>query len=331
MESILPDSTKPQPAALPAMDGQPQPSVTRVVAGNLFALFCCLVLGALAVFGIISMILGHILMFAAALVGTLVIFTDLIPDRPAKHKAIGAVILWVVLLAGDYGIVMYKRSHVESPAIASLPKQIEDPPPAREAPVAVAPTAANVTAPLVALTDPPTAPNGIAAGATHKPVKPKTPKPTGNWEFDKNTMVSGCGVISADPTKLNGKFEDNRILSGGSVVQDKNAPQCDPAIQKLVSEHAKEFAEQLQRQQAAAAPPTVIGQDLAPGTLIESSNGGGTANEVNLHVTQVPPNTSVIGQRIVNDGTQPPVVIRSNGSTTGPTNKVVVTVGGPAN
>jgi len=95
--------------------GTSQNSATRVIAGGLFALFCALVIAALAVFGVINMLLGHLLMFLAAVVGTLIICTEIIPSRPPRHKVISTLILCLLLGVGDAAIVKSKYSGVEVP------------------------------------------------------------------------------------------------------------------------------------------------------------------------------------------------------------------------
>jgi hypothetical protein len=83
-------------------------SYKRVVAGGLFALFAALMFVALAVFGVISMTLGHIFIALAALVGAAIIWLEVIPSNPTNHKIIGILILWLALWGADFSIVRYK-------------------------------------------------------------------------------------------------------------------------------------------------------------------------------------------------------------------------------
>jgi hypothetical protein len=85
-------------------------STKRIVAGGLFALFVAFLVAALTVFGVISTNLGHIFMVAAALVGALIISTEIIPSKPPRHKIIFTIILWVAVGVADYAIVKYKKA-----------------------------------------------------------------------------------------------------------------------------------------------------------------------------------------------------------------------------
>src|ERR1700733_7108974 len=117
------------------MEEDQQSSTKRVVAGGLFALFCALVIAALAVFGIISMTLGHIFMVAACLVGGLLIWTEVIPSKPVKHKVAWTLLLWLLMGGVDFWIVKHKEAEeitAKQPLIA-----------------AAAPTPAPATAPPV--------------------------------------------------------------------------------------------------------------------------------------------------------------------------------------
>src|ERR1039458_7308539 len=84
-------------------------SAKRVVAGALFALFVAFIVAALAVFGVISMALGHIFMVCAFAVGVLIIWTELIPAKPARHKIAFTVALLSVMLAADFAIIKLKQ------------------------------------------------------------------------------------------------------------------------------------------------------------------------------------------------------------------------------
>jgi hypothetical protein len=91
-----------------------QPLLTHVVAGNLFSTFCCLVIGALQFFGIINLILGYVLLFLAGVVGTVLIYTDLIPTGESKHKVAGTCVLWIILIIIGTVVGSYKNHN--SPA-----------------------------------------------------------------------------------------------------------------------------------------------------------------------------------------------------------------------
>lgn len=84
-------------------------SAKRIVAGGLVALFVALIVAALAVSGVINMTLGHVLMALAFVVGVLIIWTELIPAKPAHHKVAWTVALFVGMMAGDRGIVRLKE------------------------------------------------------------------------------------------------------------------------------------------------------------------------------------------------------------------------------
>jgi len=90
---------------------QPKMSkVSRVVAGGLVALFFALIIGALTVFGVINMTLGHIFVFLAWIVGSLLIVTEIISGKPTRHKALWVVALAAILYFGDQGI-MHLKAH----------------------------------------------------------------------------------------------------------------------------------------------------------------------------------------------------------------------------
>jgi len=94
--------------------------VSRVVSGGLGALFCALIFGALTVFGVINMTLGHVLMSCAWIVGSLLIVTEVIPGKRSRHKVISVCGLAIVLFFGDRAIVVYVKSH-ERPEAGQVP------------------------------------------------------------------------------------------------------------------------------------------------------------------------------------------------------------------
>lgn len=51
--------------------------IVKVIGGSLFALLVAFIVGALTVFGVIAMTLGHIFMICAALVGVVIICAQL--------------------------------------------------------------------------------------------------------------------------------------------------------------------------------------------------------------------------------------------------------------
>jgi hypothetical protein len=85
-------------------------SVKRVIAGGLFALFAALLIGALTVFGVINMTLGHVLMILAAIVGSLLVWTEIIPSKPPSHKIAATLLMWIAVGAADFGITKLKAS-----------------------------------------------------------------------------------------------------------------------------------------------------------------------------------------------------------------------------
>lgn len=98
-------------------------SPTRIVAGGLFALFCAFIIAALALFGVISVTLGHIFMAAAGVVGALLIWTEIIPSKPPKNKVMFTILLWCLLGGADRLIVRHKNSEaVETVKPASAPR-----------------------------------------------------------------------------------------------------------------------------------------------------------------------------------------------------------------
>ena len=97
---------------LEAAESDPEESgisrVKRVGGGGLVALFVALVLGALTVFGIINVNLGHLLLFLAWAVGVIVIFTELMSGKTAKQKLLAALALSFLFAAADWGILKLK-------------------------------------------------------------------------------------------------------------------------------------------------------------------------------------------------------------------------------
>lgn len=113
--------------------------LSRVLAGGLFALFFGLLIQAFAVFGVITMTSGHIFMFLAWIVGALLIITEIIPGKPARHKVASVIVLGVVLLGGDLLAVMYATNNVtqekaapqsSQPSVSATPAQTASPIPA---------------------------------------------------------------------------------------------------------------------------------------------------------------------------------------------------------
>lgn len=102
-----------------------------IFAGGLFALFTALLVAALTVFGIISMILGHMFMLAAAIVGMAIIWTEVFPAKKPKHKFVSSLILVLVFGIADYAIVKHKERESE----AMKPIQTEPSVPATALPI----------------------------------------------------------------------------------------------------------------------------------------------------------------------------------------------------
>jgi len=124
--------------------------VKRLLSGGLFALFVVLVFEALALFGVISLLAGHIAVFLAWIVGAVLTSTDIIPGKRVPHKVVAILGLAVVLVALDLWAI-HAKQELET-------KAAEKP--------ATTPTAVAQPAP------PPTAPNGPAAPEpAHKPKK----------------------------------------------------------------------------------------------------------------------------------------------------------------
>jgi len=80
--------------------------ISRVVAGGLFALFFGLLIQALSLLGVITTASGHIFMFFCWLVGALLIVTEIIPGKPARHKVAWVILLGVGLLGVDLMAIM---------------------------------------------------------------------------------------------------------------------------------------------------------------------------------------------------------------------------------
>jgi hypothetical protein len=92
--------------------------VSRIVGGGLIALFCALIIGALALYGIISTNIAHLFMFMAWAVGSLVIWTEIIPGKAPRNKLISVLGLGVVMLAADLTMAHLKKeeplhSHID--------------------------------------------------------------------------------------------------------------------------------------------------------------------------------------------------------------------------
>ena len=83
--------------------------VGRVVGGGLLALFVALVLGALTVFGVNNIGLGHLLLFLAWAVGAILISTELMARKTAKQKISAVLGLLLFFLGLDWGILKLKR------------------------------------------------------------------------------------------------------------------------------------------------------------------------------------------------------------------------------
>jgi hypothetical protein len=117
-------------------------NVNRIVAGGLVALFFALIFGALAVFGVISMALGHVFLGLAWAVGSLLICTEIIPGRPTHYKLVSTVVLAVLFSAGDVWIIRIKAK--EQPA--SIQKDTSGPIPHTEPNKAEPPSTAHTQA-----------------------------------------------------------------------------------------------------------------------------------------------------------------------------------------
>jgi hypothetical protein len=84
--------------------------VKRIISGGLFALFLVLVFEALALFGVISMAAGHIAVFAAWVVGSILISTEVIPGKKVPHKILAILGLAVLLACLDLWAIRVKFS-----------------------------------------------------------------------------------------------------------------------------------------------------------------------------------------------------------------------------
>lgn len=91
--------------------------ISRVVAGGLFALFVGLLIQAFTVFGVIAVNSGHLFMFFAWGVGSLLIVTEILPLRPTRHKLWSVVGLGITLLVIDVACAGYAAKR-ESEKIA---------------------------------------------------------------------------------------------------------------------------------------------------------------------------------------------------------------------
>jgi hypothetical protein len=130
--------------------------VSRVVGGGLVALFAALLLGALTVFGIINVNLGHLLLFLAWVVGAIFISTELMRGKTAKHKTLAVVGLLLFFLVADWEILKLKRlQDTPSQAIQQTLHDSEEEP--KVTPVAPQPenrpTPSNPVSPVAQLTE----------------------------------------------------------------------------------------------------------------------------------------------------------------------------------
>ncbi len=95
--------------------------LARVVGGGLAALFFALVIAALTVFGVINVVLGHVFMAFAWLVGVVLICTEILPGGRPKHQTWAICGLGLIMVIGDAG--MLKLKHLaESAPPSTLPK-----------------------------------------------------------------------------------------------------------------------------------------------------------------------------------------------------------------
>src|SRR5437016_10690286 len=85
----------------------PTHRLSSVAAGGLFALFVGLLIQALTIFGVLTVITGHIFMFLAFLVGALIIATEMLPLKPARHKVVSIALLLFVLVTIDVLCAVY--------------------------------------------------------------------------------------------------------------------------------------------------------------------------------------------------------------------------------
>ncbi len=96
--------------------------ISRLAAHGLIALFITLVLGALAVSGIISTNIGHVLWGSAWIAGSLFIFAEAFPNQSLPKKLILSGLLGVLILTADIWILRWKRHQDSRAAIVSLPE-----------------------------------------------------------------------------------------------------------------------------------------------------------------------------------------------------------------
>jgi hypothetical protein len=73
------------------------------------ALMVALIIAAFTVAGVINMALAHILLFLAWLVGVLGISTDILSDRPAKHKMVWCLVVGIALFGMDRTMVYLRH------------------------------------------------------------------------------------------------------------------------------------------------------------------------------------------------------------------------------
>ncbi len=92
----------------PADRSNKMAGISRVVSGGFVALLSALLVSALSLFGIVNAMLGHICMFFAWIVGVVLISTEVMPGRSARHKVWSIAILGVIVLAVDIGILKLK-------------------------------------------------------------------------------------------------------------------------------------------------------------------------------------------------------------------------------
>ncbi|HEY4354355.1 MAG TPA: hypothetical protein VGN16_01295 [Acidobacteriaceae bacterium] len=116
--------------------------IKHVLAGGLFALFVALIVAAVTVFGVISMVLGHIFIAIAGLVGTVIVWAEIFPQRRFWVKAALTLILWVAVVLGDWKIIQFKHAE-EQAAHAVVPSAVQpntQPPPKDATPNAIPPS-----------------------------------------------------------------------------------------------------------------------------------------------------------------------------------------------
>jgi hypothetical protein len=87
-----------------------QSSSFKFISGGLFALVVALFVAALAVFGVISMNIGHLLMACSALVGAFLIWKEVIPSKSRRVKSAAVFVLFCLFGLADYGVVNIKHA-----------------------------------------------------------------------------------------------------------------------------------------------------------------------------------------------------------------------------